>query len=429
MAFNPATAKPIESSGFNPATAKPIDSGDKMKELSNVEMMMQRYGVPLLKGAQAIGGFFPTSPLSTGATEAGIKAIQGAKPMEALESGGKAGLADAAMMAATLGASKIPGVKGLVKKGASAAGEFLTGIPKDAYRHILDNPKLLNGKLNSKDAYAKLGKGLSESVEKAEDTFGRNVGTAKTSALKNMNPVKKESITPIIDSLKEARTIYSPKGKISPLDKSDLERMAQIEKALSKNPSQSDISLIVESLRDDLKYGSTRTPTSQQILKKVQSQLVKLLPDDLKAANKQYAELQEMLKDVGERSLGEQNVETLVRNLPNKTLARQEAIQKLGELTGSDIGKQQKDIWSREFFDSLIPAKGYTSGGSQGVGNVARSALLGSMGTAAGLGAINPLALTAGAAFSPLMHKYALKYGVKGLGAARTQAASAIGGQ
>jgi hypothetical protein len=442
MAFNPATAKPTESSGFNPATAKPIDSGDKIKELSNVEMMMQRYGVPLLKGAQAIGGFFPTSPLSTGATEAGIKAIQGAKPMEALESGGKAGLADAAMMAATLGASKIPGVKGLVKKGASAAGEFLTGIPKDAYMRALNNPSLLKGKFNQKEEFAALGKKFSKSVQALEDKLGGKVGNAREDALKSEKP----TVSRLGNLAEQQESKYFPEGRVPAVTKGEAGKLKEIGSSVSPKVEVKE-SKLLDSFGKPIKTETKITPTiadKQRAILALDGQinwdgtgdtatnLLKqqrnLLNDELRKeakgvaiANDEYAGMMELKQMIGAQGLKEGNVETLVRNLMGKTQEKQEAIAQLGKMAGTDIGERQKDIWARDFFEGIMPSKGYTSGGNQGVGNLFRGVAIGATPTI-------PLKAALGASFSPLMHKYALKYGGKGLGAARTQAASAIGG-
>jgi hypothetical protein len=401
------------------------ESADTIKPMSKAQLMIQKYGTLPIRAAETVAGFSPVSPITTGLAEGALAYGNTASLPAALKSGLMAGGTDLALTLGTMGLGKIPAVKNVIKEGLSNIGG-LAGIPKKAYRTILDNPELLQGKFNSKESYAKLGKGLSESVEKAEEVFGGNVGKAKLSALKNINTIDNKNISPILDSIKESKEVFSPKGKLSAIDKGDMNRINEVEKALQKSKSVNDVALIVESLRGDLKYGSARTPTGQQILKKVQGQLLKLLPDDLKEANKQYSDLQEMLKEIGERSLGEQNVETLVRNLPNKTLARQEAIQKLGELTGTDIGKQQQDVWARDFFESWLPSKGYTSGGEGG--NVFR---MGSFSLPAFMH--NPiLAGVMGASYLPKVHKNVIKYRKpigKALKTGAAITAGTIGGQ
>jgi len=415
MAVNPALIDYVEGN-VNPALKQAVEGGsvqqktaeqpqDTLKPVSQIQLLLQKYGTMPIRAAEMVGGLLPTSPLTTGLGEAAIRYGETGNIPSAAKAGLRAGGADLALMLVTAGLGKIPGVKQAAKEVASTAGGFLSAIPKDAYRHVLENPNLLKGEFNPKQAYADLGKEFSAAVQKAETQAGKDVGSAKIAALKNPQNIDETKAQNIINSIDEAKQMYQAGEKISPLASTDVQRLDDIKDALTKSPKTADVANIVEGLRDDLKYGSGRTSTTQGVLKNIQRNLIDTLPEDLKNANKKYAELQDVLDTVGGQATGATTAESAIRNLQSKTLAKQEAIEKLGELSGSDITKKAKDVWSRDFFDQLLPAKGYTTGG-QG-GNVFRAATL-------GMAAHNPAAMAAlSAAYSPVIHKYAIKYAGK----------------
>lgn len=438
------TAPEIDLSGENITTVPEIDlSGeelsdrgnprDTLKPISKFQLLLAKSALPI-RAIETGAGLFPTSPLTTGLGEGLIRYGESGDLKTAIKTGLTAGGADAALMAATAGMSKIPGIKNLAKNALSSSGEFLAGIPKEAYRRILDNPNLLKGKFNPNEKFAELGKYFSKSLDELDRRLGSDVGGARDAALYNTT----ETASKLPEFSKTIESRYYPERGESALRKEQENLISKfgesmepkIEVESSKILGQNGLPLQTTSIRTPTIGDKQRTiialdgqinwhgtdNTTKLLLKQqrhlLNEELRKEAPDVAKA-NDAFSEMTTLKEKIGKTPLAEQNIEVLMHNLKHKTADKQDVIKELGRLTGTDVSEKAEDIWARDFFESVSPPKTTVTDGQKGMGNSLRTAIMTAAGTATAMGHLNPLSLMLAGSFSPLVHRTAIRHAGK----------------
>jgi len=404
----------------------PSAAGQLPKQFAKTLVQGAPLALPLGKG-KLLAQMAKTG-LAYGASKTGQGLIEGKKLPEAISQGVNAGKNAALFTGGIAGAGKIGSLIGktkvgkqgidLLKSGASTAGEFLTGVPKDLYKRALNNPLLLKMRTN-KDTISKEYDEAGKMAQSAINDLTKKASQAtraENQALKQIGKNKKRvSVTDIMQQIDDIKSANKYDG-IQVLEGRDLSLLNRQKKLLAKLESQGGatpaqmhaikkkIDMQVEFSPETVKKYSSG---GEAALKEIRHALNKKLREN----SPRYAKVNDIASEVFQlkgslqTKLKDESVARNLRNLESKDEATKELFKKLNDFAPKDkkFLDKVKDTKTREAFNELIPGKGYTTGGNQGVGNIARAGILGSLYK-------NPLAAGAVATtFSPVVHRGLIK--------------------
>ena len=322
-------------------------------------------------------------------------------------------------------ASEIPVIQKLLEglSNADTKGKAAwLGIPKEIVNFVKDNPTSLAGNFNKQEEFSDLGKKLMANYTNTMTSAGKDVGAAKLNALIGKS-AGKPIPSSIAASVRDAATPYAGRtageagglvgreqklvdelsGMLSPISETKTSKIlgetgAPITETNTQEATVQQLANAHRRLRESI--ASWGEGSGNDFLKNLDNtlsgELEKRVPGYAGAMD-QYSALQDYKKMVGSGALKPENIESTVKNIGSKTLMKQDVFKSLTGLDDNDL----KTLLARDFYNMPIPARGYTTGGEQGIGNYLRGVITASTPTLPGKAAVV-------ASFSPIVHKNAI---------------------
>lgn len=454
LGISAVTTTPVTETGIKLIEGKSFPEAMKSaRTASLIDAGVTATGIGALP---IVGGFMK------GAAKGGIKSLikSGVKEAESVmaKRAADAAFKKTVSMAGAKSASQVAAQPG----NYTAISEILAGVPREATQRAVDKEmageSIFKGAWKPKQTYEELGKKAQNAVNWIQNAASREVAQSKK-LLKGTN-IAVDTMPIIANAQKQIKDMtFDGVSKLTSSDVKKIDELLEllrpgtetiketVPRVVEKSISPSDFiteSTVFSPVREtvhetverivpkpvsleklqgikekaqsmaDYSFGTVKetSEAGDRIIKGIahgiREHIEQSAPDKIRIPLMEANERMARIASIKERllkKLGDENVARNLKNFYTKDATTQSLFRELDALAPSQLKfiEELEDTLAREPFEMIMPAHGYTTGGTQGVGNIFRGGIL----TAGVLK--RPDLLPMALAFSPKIHKAAIQ--------------------